>query len=59
MTFTNILLLYLTVGTVCAMCFEILMKKFDLSEDTGIIERFTWILLWPYYVLIFFWGMRK
>jgi hypothetical protein len=59
MTFTNILLLYLTVGTVCAMCFEILMKKFDLSEDTGIIERFTWIALWPYYVLIFFWGMRK
>lgn len=59
MPFTSILLYYLVIGTVCAMCFEVLMKRFDMTEETGIFERLTWIAIWPYYVLVFFWGMRK
>lgn len=59
MTPLSILLAYLTIGSICAMCFEVLTQMFDMTEQLGIVERITWILFWPFYVLIFFWGMRK
>lgn len=59
MSLTTILLFYLIIGTLCAVCFEGLMKYYNMDKDATIFERITWILLWPIYILLFFLGMRN
>jgi hypothetical protein len=55
----DIFLLYTVIGLVSGLCFEYLMYKTNLSDKVTNIERVTWVAFWPFYVLIFFFSIRK
>lgn len=57
MSFLQYVMLYLLVGAIVGFCFEIIMNKTDMNEDTTLGERIAWIALWPIFVIIFIWGM--
>lgn len=51
--------IYMVVGTLCGISFEVLMTETDMNDSTTNFERFTWIVFWPIYVLLFVIGMKK
>ena len=59
MTVFNIITLYLALGALSAMSIEFLMHKVELNDDTTNTERFLWVILWPFFVLLFLFGMKK
>jgi hypothetical protein len=59
MSFFEIVLAYLGIGVLCGMSIEVLMTKTDMNDDTTNFERFTWLILWPLYVILFIIGMKK
>jgi uncharacterized membrane protein len=54
----HIIIIYLGIGICCGVCFEILMAKFGMNDTTSNFERFTWVLFWPMYVILFLIGTR-
>jgi hypothetical protein len=59
MSIFDIILIYSGIGILCGMSIELLMSDTDLNEDTTNLERFIWIILWPIFVIIFLFGMKK
>lgn len=54
-----IIAIYMAVGTLCGICFEVLMTEVNMNNSTTNFERFTWIVFWPIYVLLFMTGIKK
>lgn len=59
MTVFNIITLYLALGAIAGMSIELLMHKVKLNDNTTNTERFLWVILWPFFVLLFLFGMKK
>lgn len=59
MTLFQFISIYMVVGTLCGISFEVLMTETDINDSTTNFERFTWIVFWPIYVLLFVIGMKK
>lgn len=59
MTLFQFISIYMVVGTLCGISFEVLMTETDMNDSTTNFERFTWIVFWPIYVLLFVIGMKK
>jgi len=56
MTLFNYITLYITTGVACAFCFDVLYTRLQ-EEPATWAERILWILVWPFFVCIFLWGM--
>lgn len=54
----HIIIIYLSVGVCCGVCFEVLMSKFHMNDTTTNFERFTWLLFWPVYIILFLIGTK-
>lgn len=50
---------YIVIGILCGISFELLMTELSMSDSTTNFERFTWIIFWPVYVLLFVIGIKK
>jgi hypothetical protein len=59
MTLLNIITIYLVLGSISGMSIEALMDRTELNDDTSNIERFLWVILWPFFVILFVIGMKK
>lgn len=59
MSIFQYIIIYFAVGAFAGFCIELLMDKTEMNEDTSIGERILWIILWPYFVLVFIWGMYR
>jgi hypothetical protein len=59
MSVITIITIYLGIGVIAGMSIETLMSDVELNGDTTNFERFLWIILWPIFVLIFIFGMKK
>lgn len=54
------ILFYFIIGLISAISTEILMISYKMNDDTTDLERLSWIIFWPLYVLIFiFLGNKK
>jgi hypothetical protein len=59
MSLLQFILAYFAMGSLCGLSFELLMDSTELNDDTTALERISWIVFWPFFVLIFLWGMFK
>lgn len=59
MSIFTLITIYLAIGVVTGMSIETLMSEVELNDDTTDLERFLWVILWPFFVLIFIFGMKK
>mgnify|MGYP000086884891 FL=1 len=53
---TNWLLIYMGIGIVCGLCFDILFDRLDMEPPTN-FERLFWFVAWPFFLVIFLWGI--
>lgn len=49
----KLIFVYFCIGLLCGIIFDMLMKKTEMYNDTTALERFTWVLFWPFYVIVF------
>jgi uncharacterized membrane protein len=59
MNIFEILILYFCIGILCGISFEAIMIDTKLNDNTTNFERFTWVVFWPIYIIIFIIGMKK
>lgn len=59
MHWLDFFLIYVFIGVISGTCFEYLMYVTNLNKGITIFERFTWVIFWPLYVLVFLIGMKK
>ena len=50
------LMLYIGIGVLCGLCFDILYHKLDMKPAT-MFERIFWFIAWPFFILIFLYGI--
>lgn len=55
----EMILAYFTIGIIAGMSIESLMDETGLNETTSNFERFLWVAIWPLFVLLFIFGMKK
>jgi|GEM_PF-2096574 hypothetical protein len=55
---SNYIIAYITIGVVCGFCFDTLYQKLDMEPATN-FERIFWFIAWPFFVLMFLYGMFK
>ena len=53
---TNWLLIYIGIGVVCGLCFDILFDILDMEPPKN-SERLLWFFIWPFFLVMFIWGM--
>jgi hypothetical protein len=53
---SSYLLLYIGIGIVCGLCFDILYHKFDM-EEPSMFERLFWFIAWPLFLFIFLYAI--
>ncbi len=53
---TNWLLIYIGIGIMCGLCFDILFDRLDMKPPTN-FERLFWFIAWPFFLVIFMWGL--
>lgn len=58
MSLIELALLYLSIGVLCGISFESLMIDTKMNDNITNFERFTWILFWPIYIIIFMIGKK-
>ena len=58
MTLFNYITLYFTTGLACAFCFDVLYTRLEVEAATW-PERILWMIAWPFFVLVFLWGIFK
>jgi len=56
MNLIQIAMLYFLVGIACAFSFENIYSRMEM-EPPSVGERIMWIFLWPFFVLVFIWGI--
>lgn len=54
----NMLSIYVVLGALCALCFDILYVKLEMKPAT-MYERFLWIVSWPFFLVMFVWALWK
>ena len=55
---TNWLLIYIGIGILCGLCFDILFDKLDMEPPTA-FERLFWVVAWPVFIVLFIWGLNR
>ena len=53
---SNYLVIYLSIGIICSLCFDILYQKLEM-EQTSKFERLTWFLVWPLFLTVFLYAI--
>jgi len=55
---SNYIIAYITIGVVCGFCFDVLYERLDM-EPASNFERIFWFIAWPFFLVIFLWGLYK
>ena len=55
---SSYLLLYIGIGIICGLCFDILYDRMDM-EQASMFERLFWFVAWPFFLIMFLYGMYK
>jgi|14_taG_2_1085336.scaffolds.fasta_scaffold01311_15 hypothetical protein len=55
---SNYIIAYITIGVVCGFCFDVLYERLDM-ESASNFERIFWFIAWPFFLVIFLWGLYK
>ncbi len=53
---TNWLFIYIGIGVLCGLCFDILFDRLDMEPPTN-SERLWWFVAWPFFLVMFLWGI--
>ena len=53
---SNYLVIYLSIGIICSLCFDILYQKLEMQQ-TSKFERLTWFLIWPFFSSVFLYAI--
>ena len=55
---SNYFIAYITMGVVCGFCFDTLYQRLGMEQASN-FERISWFIAWPFFVLIFLYGIFK
>mgnify|MGYP003625111775 FL=1 len=55
---SSYLLLYIGIGIICGLCFDVLYDRMDM-EQASMFERLFWFVAWPFFLIMFLYGMYK
>ena len=55
---SNCIFIYISIGVVCGFCFDILYKELDM-EPASNFERIFWFMAWPFFLIMFLYGIFK
>jgi len=53
---SNYLLIYIGIGILCGLCFDILYHRMDM-EHASMFERIFWFVAWPFFLIVFLYGI--